>query len=202
MCNLINTYIHTYILPYIYTYTLYDQITSDRVADPESIAPVGGDAEIALVRHSQFRNVVCPQEIVCVPLCIFSRLGWASGEFRSSYLCTVHDVYDCASPVAAGVQPAQKMYDILRLGRRHTDGAAGGSCCEELLLQEGRGSLPSYRGYHIFLGCGELCVPGSQSRLVYRQVSPFGADRIACTWRGAPLVGVKHVIVFSVAFWA
>ena len=33
-------------------------MTSDRVADPESIAPVSGDAEIALVSHGQFRNVV------------------------------------------------------------------------------------------------------------------------------------------------
>ena len=46
---------------------------------------------------------------------------------HSSYLCTVHGVYDCASPVAAGVQPAQNLYDIPRLGRRHTTGAAGGS---------------------------------------------------------------------------
>ena len=106
-------------------HVLCDQVTSDRVSDPESIAPVGGDAEIALLRHSQFRNVVCPQGIVCVPLCAFSRLG-APGEFRSSYLCTVHGMYDYASPVPAGVHSAQKLYDIPRLGRRHTNGTADG----------------------------------------------------------------------------
>ena len=68
--------------------------------------------------------------------------------------------------------------------------------------QDGRSGLPPYRGCLIFQGCGELCVPGSQSRLVYRQASPFSADRIACAWRGAPLAEVKHVIVFSVVFWA
>ena len=56
-------------------HVLCDQITFDRIADPDSIASVGGDAEIALVRHGQFRNVVCPQGILCVPLCAFSRLG-------------------------------------------------------------------------------------------------------------------------------
>ena len=49
-------------------HVLWYQITSDPVTDPESIALVGGDAEIALVRLGQFRNVVFPQGIVCVPL--------------------------------------------------------------------------------------------------------------------------------------
>ena len=56
-------------------HVLCDHTTSDRVADPESIALVGGGAEIASVNHGQFRNVVCPQGIVCVSLCTFSRLG-------------------------------------------------------------------------------------------------------------------------------
>ena len=56
-------------------HVLCDQITSDWVADPEGIAQVGGDAEIALISHGQFGNVVYPHGIVCVPLCTFSRLG-------------------------------------------------------------------------------------------------------------------------------
>ena len=54
---------------------LRDQITYDQVADPEGIAPVGSDAEIALVRHGQLEYVVDPQGIVCVPLCTFPGLG-------------------------------------------------------------------------------------------------------------------------------
>ena len=60
----------------LYCIVLCDQVTSDRVSHKrsESIAPVGADAEIALVRHSQFRNnvlIVCLQGIVCVSLCTF-----------------------------------------------------------------------------------------------------------------------------------
>ena len=54
---------------------LCDQITSDRVANPEDIAPVGSDAEIALVSKGQLGHVLCPQGFVCVTLCTFSGLG-------------------------------------------------------------------------------------------------------------------------------
>ena len=55
-------------------HVLCDQITSDWVADPEGIVPVGGDAEIALVSHDQLGNVVCRQGIVCISLCTFPGL--------------------------------------------------------------------------------------------------------------------------------
>ena len=113
----------------------------------------------------------------------------------------MHGVYDCTSPVAAGVQPAQKLYDVPRL-------AVAIPTAPPVVRDE--------------KNCPKRVVAASLLTVAVL----FSRDVVNCVYRApraassidrqAPSVlieshvlgvahlmaEVKHVIVFSVAFWA